>query len=146
MAGHRETINAVYDLIRIQNARLEEYRKILYTYSLVEVDLKYILGEIIRQGDQNQQELTDRIAQLDGHKVPREAGAVYNLWADNKPAFGNNSHRSVLEYFKAELKTLQDSYVVAQSQSEASIRKVVAAQTEDLIRLEDSIRQYYNAL
>src|SRR4051794_19256532 len=100
MVQTERTTEIINDLIKINNDRIEGYKRAVKETKDEDGDLRSIFNSMITQSLQNKQELSNLMAQL-GEQVEeigtRTDGKIYRAWMDVKATFSGNSRKSVLE-------------------------------------------------
>lgn len=150
-SAHTRASKIIYDLVQVHRERIEDYRQALIASG---PDLKDILGDMIRQSSQYQQELTDSVSGPEPDSNPvnqknKKKGNVYSTWVRTKVPIGGDNIKSILESCKAEMEAVQYAYIAALSISEsveAVIQRLIETQFYGIKSTMDSIEQYHDAL
>jgi uncharacterized protein (TIGR02284 family) len=86
MEKNEELIDILNDLVKINNDRIETYKAAMKESKDLDIDLKGIFDEMIRQSGQNKDELIKEMHKLDGQveDEPTQSGKIYRAWCEIK--------------------------------------------------------------
>lgn len=99
------------DLVMINIARIDKYQQIKRSGERLMLDLTGILSDMIQESKVYQQELTEKIHQLDGVSLQdKKPGDVYNLWQEEQAYLKGRDRQSFLNFCEKEEQALQHAY------------------------------------
>lgn len=127
---HKACIEALNDLIKINNDRIEGYQKA--TNELKDgqdSDLKSLFSSMISESQQYKRELQDLVTEYGGETVDgtTASGKFYRAWMDVKAMFTGGDRKTVLNNCEAGEDAAQRAYKMALEDDEVMVR------TKDLI-------------
>lgn len=84
MEQFEELIDVLNDLIKINNDRIETYKAAMKESRDLDIDLKGIFEEMIRQSTENKEELVKELRKLEGdiEDEPSQSGKIYLAWKE----------------------------------------------------------------
>lgn len=127
---HKACIEALNDLIKINNDRIEGYQKA--TNELKDgqdSDLKSLFSSMISESQQYKRELEDLVTEYGGETADgtTASGKLYRAWMDVKAMFTGGDRKTVLSNCEAGEDAAQRAYKMALEDDEVMVR------TKDLI-------------
>jgi uncharacterized protein (TIGR02284 family) len=146
-------IGRVRELIQLHEDRVNLYHQALLAVTHAEhMELKAILGELIRESLECQQELKDSLARLGGRIQEPEEGhkaAVYRVWETEKGPISGESPKAILESCERESEAMRRAYEAVLSAGDTMntvLSRRLHLQVIRFRRIEDRIREYHKAL
>lgn len=114
--NHDACIEALNDLIKINNDRIEGYKKAIDELQDDEhFDLKTVFSGMVTESQEYKKELQNKIHEYGGstEEGTTTAGKIYRAWMDVKSAFTVNDRASVLSACEAGEDAAQKAYKTA---------------------------------
>ncbi|WP_312825932.1 PA2169 family four-helix-bundle protein [Epilithonimonas sp.] len=111
--NHDACIEAMNDLIKINNDRIEGYKKAIDELQDDEhFDLKTVFSSMVTESQQYKVELQNKILEYGGSTEDgtTTSGKIYRAWMDVKSAFAVNDRASVLSACEAGEDAAQKAY------------------------------------
>jgi uncharacterized protein (TIGR02284 family) len=146
-------VEIIKELIQLHKDRVVLYHQaVLAMQHPDRVDLKMIIGEIIQESIEFQQELANGIARLNGRtngEDKEHKGAIYRIWEKAKPSIGGTNSKSILETCRQESEAVRQAYQAVLSTPyliDDVLRLRLKMQMVVLTDIEDKIRGYHDAL
>lgn len=137
------------DLAIINGERVVKYQQIKRTGEKLELDMAGILSDMIQQSVVYQQELTDKISQLDGISMhAKKPGEVYHLWEEEQVMPEGRGRLQFLTFCEKEEQALQRAYrtVLEHVQAHEDIQFLLERHESDIDYELDHLARYRNAL
>lgn len=99
MSQSEQTAEIVNDLVKINNDRIEGYKRAADEAKDTDADLKALFSEMVSQSTGFRQELAAVVSSAgkEPETGTRTDGKIYRAWMDVKAAFSGNSRKAVLE-------------------------------------------------
>lgn len=132
---HKACIEALNDLIKINNDRVEGYRRAINELPENESgDLKSLFGNMIDESQVYKNELSNLVSEYGGETAEgtTASGKLYRAWMDVKAAFTGGDEKTVLANCEAGEDAAQKAYQMALDDEE------VMPRTKELIRQQKS--------
>jgi uncharacterized protein (TIGR02284 family) len=147
MQQNKETIEVLNDLIRINNDRINGYRKAADESRDIDVDLRAIFNRMRDESQQYVAELTAEVGKLGGEPATGTtvSGKIYRAWMDVKATFTGKDRHSLLEACEYGEDAAQKAYEEALASDAAlptNVRQLIANQKAALRTSHDLIKQY----
>lgn len=142
---NENTIEILNDLLRINNDRMEGYKKAFR--DVMEDDLRNVFAEMAGDSLKNAYELERELRTnwrvVDPGSTPR-AGKIYRIWTDVKTACADKYHQSILSSCECGEKGAQSAYLEALSSNDlpTGVRHLVRIQQIALKVSHDQIKSY----
>lgn len=151
MATSKESLAEVLnDLVQINNDRIAGYERAIKESKDLDVDLKTLFGEMVRESEQYKAELTEKLAAM-GEEATSDttiSGAVYRAWMDVKATFTGSSRKAILENCEFGEDAWRRAYEAAlgsDAQMEPEIRQLITEQYSSEKKSHDLIKKYRDA-
>ncbi|MBL0744360.1 ferritin-like domain-containing protein [Chryseolinea lacunae] len=98
MEKNEKTIEVLNDLIRINNDRIEGYKKASSNTEIAEADLKTLFHRMAEESRDYVEELSAQVVDLGGQPASdtTTSGKIYRTWMDVKATFSGNDAVSML--------------------------------------------------
>lgn len=124
---NKNQIMVLNDLIKINNDRIEGYRKAIENFKENNTELLSVFNNCAMESQDNKNVLTNQVRRLNG--TPDEgttmSGKIYRAWMDVKGTFGGDDAKGILESCeggedaakKAYETALESGYLDMQSQA-----------------------------
>lgn len=131
MNNHKGCIEALNDLIKINNDRIEGYqRAIAELPDGKDNDLKMTFQQMVTESQALKSELTQRVLQLGGDTAEgtTASGKLYRMWMDVKAVFTGGDRKTVLNNCEMGEDAAQNAYKMALEDDD------VMEETKSLIR------------
>ena len=148
MQANEKTIETLNDLIKINNDRIEGYRRAVNETKDLDIYLKATFERMITESQQYKQELT-ALAEKNGGEVEIDdtttSGKIYRAWMDVKATFSGHDRKTVLESCEFGEDAAQRAYESAMNISDeldAEASQLIAEQQKALKSSHDLIRKY----
>lgn len=132
---HKACIEALNDLIKINNDRVEGYRRAINELPENESgDLKSLFGNMIDESQVYKNELSNLVSEYGGETAEgtTASGKFYRAWMDVKAVFTGGDEKTVLANCEAGEDAAQKAYQMALDDEE------VMPRTKELIRQQKS--------
>ncbi len=146
-----EAINEILnDLVKINNDRIIGYERAIKESKDLDIDLKAIFEEMIRQSTAYKEELTICI-QNDGGIVEDDttaSGKIYHAWMDIKSAMTDSDRHSILsscEFGEDAAQRAYEAALASDALSDHEIRLLVEEEKNSLKKSHDMIKRERNA-
>jgi len=144
MTNNEKLVEALNDLIKINNDRIEGYEKAARETD--DADLNAVFLKMANQSDDYKHELNEKIQDLGGEQATDTtvSGKIYRVWMDIKNTFTGGSRKSVLEVCEFGEDAAQKAYNEAlnsDAEMSAEIRQLIMAQKTDLKKSHDVIKE-----
>ena len=145
MKDNQKAIDALNDLIKINNDRIEGYEKAIKE-SASDVNNDSLFDRMIKQSTTIRRELMDELMRIGGESVKGEttnSGKLYRMWMDVKSTFEWDSKTSVLELCEFGEEAAQNSYkesLASADEMADGTRELIMAQKKRLKESHDLIK------
>jgi len=150
MEKHEAMNEILNDLVKINNDRITGYERAIKESKDLDIDLKAIFEEMIRQSTTYKEELTKYI-QNDGGIAEDEttsSGKIYHAWMDIKSTFTDSDRHSILaacEFGEDAAQRAYEAALCSDALTEAAARKLVEDEQAALKKSHDMIKTARNA-
>jgi len=147
MAVNDNLTGVLNDLIRINNDRIEGYKRAAKEADDSDVDLKAIFNRMADESRQYASELTREVVRLGGDPAEgtTASGKIYRAWMDVKAAFTGSDRAAVLASCEYGEDAAQKAYQEALTTDETlttEVRQLIANQQASLKVSHDTIKKY----
>jgi uncharacterized protein (TIGR02284 family) len=147
MATNDNLTEVLNDLIRINNDRIEGYKRAIKEADDSDVDLKAIFSRMEDESRQYLSELTREVVKLGGEPAEgtTASGKIYRAWMDVKATFTGSDRAAVLASCEFGEDAAQKAYQEALTTDEAlttEVRQLIANQQASLKVSHDTIKKY----
>ena len=147
MEINENLVEVLNDLIRINNDRIEGYKRAAKEADDKDVDLKSIFHRMADESRQYLSELTREVVKLGGEPAEgtTASGKIYRAWMDIKATFTGNDRETVLSNCEFGEDAAQKAYQDALTSEETlsiDIRQLIANQKASLQISHDTIKKY----
>ncbi|MEJ7768171.1 MAG: PA2169 family four-helix-bundle protein [Chitinophagaceae bacterium] len=147
MPNNDNLTEVLNDLIRINNDRIEGYKRAVKEAADVDVDLKAIFSRMADESRQYLSELTREVVKLGGEPAEgtTASGKIYRAWMDVKATFTGSDRAAVLTSCEFGEDAAQKAYHDALTTDEAlttEVRQLIANQQASLKVSHDTIKKY----
>ena len=147
MQQNKETIEVLNDLIRINNDRINGYRKASEDARNIDVDLRAIFNRMSDESQQYVAELTAQVGKLGGEPATGTtvSGKIYRAWMDVKATFTGKDRHALLESCEYGEDAAQKAYeeaLASDAPLPTGVRQLIADQKSALRTSHDLIKQY----
>lgn len=144
------TVDILNDLVRINNDRVEGYKKAIDETNGLDIDLKSIFSNCIADSEQYKNELAGKIAELGGSVAngTTVSGQIYRAWMDVKATFSGSDRKTILASCEFGEDAAQKAYKTALedlSSNENDIYNLISQQKESLKKAHDLIKLHRDA-
>jgi uncharacterized protein (TIGR02284 family) len=144
MQNSKETIEALNDLIRINNDRITGYEKAIRETKPEDEDLKIFYATMIAESHRNKIALANEVQAL-GAEIRQgtsTSGKIYRAWMEVRAMFTGNSRHTILANCEAVEDSTRKAYQSALEHKTlpAYIRELLVRQEEALRSNHDEIR------
>jgi uncharacterized protein (TIGR02284 family) len=146
-----EALNEILnDLVKINNDRISEYERAIAESTELDIDLKSIFEEMIRQSSEHKAALSETILKEEGEVEDEstEAGKIYTAWMDIKSPFKENDRLSILTACEFGEDAAQRAYEAALAESclvDGETRNLILEQQSSLKKSHDLIKKQRDA-
>lgn len=137
------------DLAIINGERVLKYQQIKRTGEKLELDMAGILSDMIQQSVLYQQQLAEKISQVDGISVHgKKPGEVYHLWQEDQVMPEGRDRERFLSFCEKEELALRRAYqtVLEHVGKHADIQFLLEEHKQDIDNGLDHLTRYRNAL
>lgn len=147
MANNENLVEVLNDLIRINNDRIEGYKRAVKEADDSDVDLKAIFGRMEDESRQYVSELTREVVKLGGEPAEgtTASGKIYRAWMDVKATFTGSDRAALLASCEYGEDAAQKAYQEALTTDEAlttEVRQLIANQQASLKVSHDTVKKY----
>jgi len=147
MQINENLVEVLNDLIRINNDRIEGYKRAAKEADDSDVDLKAIFHRMADESRQYVAELTREVVKLGGEPAQgtTASGKIYRAWMDIKATFTGHDRETVLANCEFGEDAAQKAYQEALTSDEVlsiDIRQLIANQKSALQISHDTIKKY----
>jgi uncharacterized protein (TIGR02284 family) len=146
-----EAVNEILnDLVKINNDRIAGYQKAIDEAKDLDIDLKAMFEEMIRQSNQYKQELVEEIEKNEGvvEDDTTTTGKIYRAWMDIKSAMEENDRLSILascEFGEDATQRAYEAALTAHTSTDDPVKALIAAQQAALKKSHEMIKIQRNA-
>ena len=144
MENNKNAVEALNDLIKINNDRVEGYELAIEETKSEDSDLKSIFSGMTQESKKYNQELSTEIRNLGGETETgtTNGGKIYRAWMDVKATFTGHSRKAVLENCEFGEDAAQKAYKSALEDEDlqGSSRDLVSRQKQSLRIAHDKIK------
>ena len=144
MENNKNAIEALNDLIKINNDRVEGYELAIEETKSEDSDLKSIFSGMTQESRNYNRELSTEIRNLGGETETgtTNSGKIYRAWMDVKATFTGHSRKAVLENCEFGEDAAQKAYKSALEDEDlqGSSRDLVSRQKQSLRVSHDKIK------
>lgn len=147
MTTNDNSIEVLNDLIRINNDRIEGYRRASEEARDIDVDLRATFTRMADESRQYAAELTQEVVKLGGEPATgtTNSGKIYRVWMDVKATFTGKSRQAILEnceFGEDAAQKAYDSALKSDAELDAETRQLIANQKSSLKTSHDVIKKY----
>ncbi|HYD22358.1 MAG TPA: PA2169 family four-helix-bundle protein [Flavipsychrobacter sp.] len=143
---NEKTVEILNDLVRINNDRIEGYRRAINEAKDLDVDLKATFEGMERESEGHKQELIEHIRKHGGSVAPgtTTSGKIYRAWMDVKATFTGHDRKAILASCEFGEDAAQRAYEAALGDEglDADCRPLVSEQQRSLKNSHDLIKRY----
>lgn len=145
-----QTGEVINDLIKINNDRIEGYKRAIGETKDLDVDLKGMFEGMIRESEQYKSELNDELGKI-GAKPDTGttiSGKIYRAWMDVKATFTGSSRQAILEnceFGEDAWRRAYESALSSDTELPAQVRQLVTDQYNAQKSSHDLIKKYRDA-
>ena len=144
MENNKNAVEALNDLIKINNDRVEGYELAIEETKSEDSDLKSIFSGMTQESRKYNQELSTEIRNLGGETETgtTNSGKIYRAWMDVKATFTGHSRKAVLENCEFGEDAAQKAYKSALEDEDlqGTCRDLVSRQKQSLRVSHDKIK------
>ena len=144
MENNKNAVEALNDLIKINNDRVEGYELAIEETKSEDSDLKSVFSGMTQESRKYNQELSTEIRNLGGETETgtTNSGKIYRAWMDVKATFTGHSRKAVLENCEFGEDAAQKAYKSALEDEDlqGSSRDLVSRQKQSLRVSHDKIK------
>ncbi|MFI5196227.1 MAG: PA2169 family four-helix-bundle protein [Chitinophagales bacterium] len=150
MERNEVTNDLLNDLLQINNDRIAGYEKAINESKDLDIDLKSLFEEMIRQSMEYKEELAKEIEKNVGivEDDTTAAGKIFRVWMDIKATITESDRLSILSLCEFGEYTVQRAYQAALSSAyltDEHIQQLIAEEQASLKKSHDMIKQQHNA-
>ncbi len=145
----KTTLEVLNDLVRINNDRIEGYRRAINETKDLDIDLKAVFNNCINDSEAYRAQLVSKVKEYGG--TPPEdttlSGKVYRLWMDLKATFTGSDRKTILASCEFGEDAAQKAYAAALDNDDvkADAMQLIAEQKQALKKAHDLIKKYRDA-
>lgn len=141
-----EIVEVLNDLIRINNDRIEGYKRAIGEVKDIDVDLKDLFSRFIANSENHRSILSQKVASLDGEVETgtTNSGKIYRFWMDMKASFSGDNRQAALESCEFGEDAAQKAYkeaLDAYQNLPVDVLELITTQKSELRRDHDLIKQ-----
>lgn len=150
MEKHEAQNELLNDLVKINNDRIAGYERAIKESKDLDIDLKAIFEEMIRQSTAYKEELTICI-QNDGGDVEDDttsAGKIYHAWMDIKSTFTDSDRHSILaacEFGEDAAQRAYEAALASDALTNHEVRRLVEDEQASLKKSHEMIKKQRDA-
>ncbi len=138
------------DLVKVNNDRVEGYQRAINESKDLDVDMKGMFEEMIKQSEQNKQELSGRIRQLGANieQGTTSSGKIHRAWMDIKATFTGGDKKAILASCEFGEDAAQRAYEAALSpeeETDQATKDLISNQQKALKDSHDLIKKFRDA-
>ncbi|MGC4038799.1 MAG: PA2169 family four-helix-bundle protein [Chitinophagaceae bacterium] len=146
MTTKEHSIEALNDLVRINNDRIEGYRKAADEIKNTDADLKELFLKMADESYTYKQEIEEKIESLGGDIATGTtvSGKIYRAWMDVKNTFSGKNRKAVLtscEYGEDKAQEAYESALGPDADLSADTRQLIMRQKNSLKNSHDLIKR-----
>ena len=143
---NEKQIDIINDLVRINNDRVEGYKKAVDELKADDADLKTLFQRYISESNQNAQELKKEVKRLGGDSAEgtTNSGKIYRVWMDLKAAITGKDRQTILnncEFGEDAAQKAYDTALNADVDLEPSLRELIVRQKASLKSGHDEVKR-----
>ncbi len=147
MEKNEKLIGILNDLIRINNDRVQGYRKAIAETGAIDADLRNVFQRFADDSRKNTSGLTTEVIKLRGEAATGAtfSGKVYRAWMDVKTTFTGKDRLAILELCEHGEDVAQEAYdeaLASKVEIPAHIRTIITDQKADLKKAHDTVKSY----
>lgn len=140
-------VEVLNDLIRINNDRIEGYKRAADETKDIDVDLKTLFMKMADESRTYKTELVAEVGRLGGEAAEGTTGSgkIYRVWMDVKAAFTGHDRQAVLENCEFGEDAAQKAYkeaLASDAEIDADTRQLITSQQSSLKTSHDIIKKY----
>lgn len=144
--NNAEIVEVLNDLIRINNDRIEGYKRAIGEVKDIDVDLKDLFSRFIANSENHRSILSQKVASLDGEVETgtTNSGKIYRFWMDMKASFSGDNRQAALESCEFGEDAAQKAYneaLDAYRNLPADVLELITTQKSELRQDHDLIKQ-----
>ncbi|HEY9176597.1 MAG TPA: PA2169 family four-helix-bundle protein, partial [Flavipsychrobacter sp.] len=144
--NNAEIVEVLNDLIRINNDRVEGYRRAISEVKDIDSDLKDLFSRFIANSENHRSRLSQKVASLDGEVETgtTNSGKIYRVWMDMKASFSGDNRQAALESCEFGEDAAQKAYkeaLDAYQNLPANVLELITEQKAELRQDHDLIKQ-----
>lgn len=151
MANNTEqTAEVINDLVKINNDRIEGYKRAIGETKDLDVDLKGMFEGMIRESEQYKSELNGELSKAGEQPDTGTtiSGKIYRAWMDVKATFTGSSRQAILEnceFGEDAWRRAYESALSADTELPAQLRQLITDQYNSQKSSHDLIKKYRDA-
>jgi uncharacterized protein (TIGR02284 family) len=147
MEAHKDLVEVLNDLIRINHDRTEGYHKAVEELKPTDIDLKTMFANMANTSVQYSNALSTEVRNLGGEPAvdSTQSGKLYRVWMDIKSGITARDRKSVLALCEfGEDAALKAYNLALESDAEipADIRQLIVEQKEAIQSSHDVVKRY----
>lgn len=145
-----QTAEVINDLVKINNDRIEGYKRAIGEAKDLDVDLKGMFEGMVRESEQYKAELNTELGKL-GEQADTGttiSGKIYRAWMDVKATFTGSSRQAILEnceFGEDAWRRAYESALSADTELPAQLRQLITDQYNTQKSSHDLIKKYRDA-
>lgn len=138
------------DLVKINNDRVEGYQRAINESKDLDVDMKGMFEEMIKQSEQYKKELSGRIRQLGGNVEAgtTSSGKIYRAWMDVKATFAGSDKKAILascEFGEDAAQRAYEAALSSEAETDQATKDLINTQQQALKDSHDIIKKFRDA-
>jgi uncharacterized protein (TIGR02284 family) len=143
-----QTIDILNDLIKINNDRIEGYRRAISEAGDLNIDLRAAFVNFIADSESYREELVEKVRALGGNPSDDSttlSGKIYRMWMDVKATFSGSDRLSILESCEFGEDAAQKAYQQALEEGvtmSQDIFTMISEQKDALRKAHNLVRNY----
>jgi len=150
MENSKATVEALNDLVLINNDRIKGFEHALSELEEKDTDLKYLFTNLIGESHQFKMELATEVAALgkDIETGTSTSGTIHRTWLDVKAAFSGHNKKSILEECEFGEDAILKAYktVLTDENVPAYIKEILVKQEQILQAAHDKVKALRDAV
>jgi uncharacterized protein (TIGR02284 family) len=147
MEAHKDLVEVLNDLIRINHDRTEGYHKAVEELKPTDIDLKTMFANMANTSVQYANALSTEVRNLGGEPAvdSTQSGKLYRLWMDIKSGITARDRKSVLalcEFGEDAALKAYDLALESDAEIPADIRQLIVEQKNAIQSSHDVVKRY----
>lgn len=148
MKSNEKSVEVLNDLVRINNDRIEGYRRAAQETRSEDGDLRNVFRTMEQESEKLKQELVSEVSRHGGEPTEgtMASGKIYRAWMDMKAAITGGSRKAILDSCEFGEDAAKKVYTQAGESEDISpeVRQLVIRQKQTIVASHDRIKDLRN--